>query len=590
MCLKSSHKAIGWIAALAIVAALIGSCAAPAAPAAPTQPPAAPAQPAAPTQPPAAPTAAPQPTAAPAQAAKPKVVTFSFVQEPDNLNPLYTTMWFSWLTRGFWLMPMIKFDNGAKPIPELAAEIPSVDNGGVSKDGKTITYMLQKQATWSDGTPLTADDFVFTYQMIMSDKNKVLTRNPYDAFVDSVEAAAPDKLVVHLKKPYAGWLPGLFNFVLPKHVLEPVFQKDGTLDNAAWNRKPTVSLGPFLFKDWTSGAQMVFEANPNYWRGRPKLDQIYLRFVPDDASQLAALKTGDVDIGVWFAYSDMPDLEKSGNIRFQTASSGYQEEWILNVNPKTAHPAFLDQKVRMAVLMGVDRNRITKELLYGLTKPLKSWWDLSPYGDDPTLAEVPYDPEGAKKLLDEAGWKVGADGIRAKDGKKLEIRFATTTREVRKNVQVIVQQELGDIGIKVNLSNYAGDVFFNGYKDKGPIATGQFEIAEWSANPHSWPDPDTEVWSCDQIPSDQNPSGTNWQGLCDKNLDPLLTQQATELDMNKRIDLFHQIAKIVRDQAYWVSMWNDPDVWGVNKRLINTNFSGAIPFFYNVSEWDIAQQ
>ena len=161
---------------------------------------------------------------------------------------------------------------------------------------------------------------------------------------------------------------------------------------------------------------MVFEANPKYWRGRPKLDQVYLRFVPDDAAQLAALKTGDVDIGVWFAYSDVPDLEKTGNIRIQMAASGYSEIWLMNVNPKTAHPAFLDDKVRMAVLMGVDRNKIVKDLLFGLTKPLIGWWDGTPYGAAPDLKEIPYDPEAAKKLLDEAGWKPGPDGIRQKDG------------------------------------------------------------------------------------------------------------------------------------------------------------------------------
>ena len=581
-----SRKPFALIALLIIVVMVVTACGPAATPVPPTKAPE-PTKPAAPepTKPP-APTATkpPEPTKAPA---KPKIVTFSFVQEPDNLNPMYSTMWFSWLARGFWMVPLWSFNDKAEPVAEIAKEVPSTANGGVSADGKTITYMLRKEAVWSDGTPITADDFKFTYEMIMSDKNKVLTRSPYDK-IESVEAAAPDKLVVKMKQPYAGWLSNLFNYVLPKHVLEPVFKKDGTLDNAEWNRKPTVGHGPFVFKEWKSGGTMTFDANPKYWRGRPKLDQIYLRFVPDDASQLAALKTGDVDIGVWFAYSDVPDLEKTGNIRIQMAASGYSEIWLMNVNPKTAHPAFQDEKVRMAVVMGVDRNKITKDLLYGLTKPLVGWWDGTPYGDDPELKEIPYDPEGAKKLLDEAGWKVGKDGIREKGGKKLEIRFATTTREVRKNVQVITQQALANIGIKVVLSNYPGDVFFNGYKDKGPIATGQFEIAEWSANPTGWPDPDVEIFLCSQIPSDQNPSGTNWGGTCDKDLDKLLQEQSTTLDVAKRAQLFRQIAKILRDKAYHLSMWNDPDMWGVNKRLVNTKFSGAIPFFYNIYEWDIA--
>jgi peptide/nickel transport system substrate-binding protein len=243
---------------LLVVAMVVTACAPAATPVPPTKAPEATKPPApAATQPP-APTKAPEPTKAPA---KPKIVSFAFVQEPDNLNPMYSTMWFSWLTRGFWLVPLWSYDDKVQPVPEIAKEVPTTANGGVSADGKTITYMLRKEAIWSDGTPITADDFKFTYEMIMSDKNKVLTRSPYDK-IESVEAAAPDKLVVKMKQPYAGWQSGLFNYVLPKHILEPVFKKDGTLDNAEWNRKPTVGHGPFVFKEWKSGSNMVFEANP----------------------------------------------------------------------------------------------------------------------------------------------------------------------------------------------------------------------------------------------------------------------------------------------------------------------------------------
>ena len=167
--------------------------------------------------------------------------TITFTQEPDSLSPMYTSMWFSSITRQFWEQGLWTFDdkNGATPI--LAAEIPSPENGGVSADGKTITVKLREDAVWSDGEPFTADDLVFTYNMILSDKNTVNSTYPYADFVAGVEAADAHTAVIKFKEPFAPWLTSIFvSDILPKHILQPVFDADGTLDNAEWNKAPTV--------------------------------------------------------------------------------------------------------------------------------------------------------------------------------------------------------------------------------------------------------------------------------------------------------------------------------------------------------------
>jgi peptide/nickel transport system substrate-binding protein len=159
---------------------------------------------------------------------------------------------------------------------------------------------LRKDITWSDGTPLTADDFIFTYQMIISPKNAVASTDPYDK-IDTMTAPDPQTVVIKFKEPYAPWQAKVFQIVstgsgaLPKHILEPVFKKDGTLDKADWNRKPTVGFGPFVFKEWQSGSSLTFVANPNYYKGKPKIDQIFIKIVPDDAAQLAAMKAGTIE-------------------------------------------------------------------------------------------------------------------------------------------------------------------------------------------------------------------------------------------------------------------------------------------------------
>lgn len=584
---------------LVVLASMILAACGGAAPA--TQPPA-PTEAPAVTEPPAATeapaTEAPAATEPPA-AAPSGTATITFTQEPDNLNPLYTTMFFSGITRDFWLKALWSFDENNQPVPELAAEIPSTENGGVSADGKTITIKLRDDINWSDGEPITSDDFVFTYDMIISDKNVVQTRYPYDEYVESVEAPDAHTVVVHFKEPFAAWLTNIFSGspsagqgVLPKHILQPVFDAEGTIDNAEWNKAPTVGVGPFVFSEWESGSHIIFKANPN-WIHPPKLEQIFIRIVPDDAAQEAAIIAGDTDIGVFLSSDQIEKLEAGGNVKVVAAASGYDEGWFMNVNPATAHPAMLDPNVRKAIALATDRFSIVKDLLVEDINPVNSsFWDNNPpYNSD--IEPYPYDPDQAKQLLDAAGWKDSdGDGIRDKeiDGKKvdLKLRYITNDRELRKNVQAVVEQQWSLVGIGADLQNYSSDVFWNGFNDNGPQAQGVYDIAEYSSV-GSFPDPEaSQNWLCDAISSADNPDGANWQGYCSPEMDKLLTEQATTLDTAKRIDLYKQIQQLMYDQVLYVGMWKDPDLWSVNSRLQDVKLSGATPF-WNAAEWSVAQ-
>jgi peptide/nickel transport system substrate-binding protein len=529
-------------------------------------------------------TDAPQPTDVPAPAFN-GTATITFVQEPDNLNPLYTTMWFSSITREFWLKSLWSFDANNQPVPELAAEIPNSDNGGLSADGTTITIKLREDVTWSDGTPLTADDFVFTYDMIMSDKNVVQSRYPYEDYVTSVEAADDHTVVVNFSEPFAPWLTSVFTFVLPKHVLQPVFEADGSIDGAAWNRAPTVGIGPFVFNEWESGSHISFTANPN-WIHPPKLEQVFIRIVPDDAAQEAAILSGDTDIGVFLSSDQIEKLEAGGAVEVVAVSSGYDEGWFLNVNPETAHPAMLDPNVRRAIALATDRFSIVSDLLDDTINPVNAtFWDgTAPYGN-PDLQPYPFDPEEAKRLLDEAGWiDSNGDGTRDKDGVELVLRYITNQREVRVNMQAVVQQQWADIGIGAELINHSSDIYWNSYTDGGPQAQGLYEIAQYS-NVGSFPDPEASSnWLCSEVSSADNPDGANWQGVCSEELDALLKEQATTLDTEKRIELYHQIQQLMYDETLYIGIWKDPDLWSLNSHLQGVVFSGASPF-WNAAEW-----
>jgi peptide/nickel transport system substrate-binding protein len=552
-----------------LIASLLAACA-------PVQTPPASTQPVQPT------TASSQPTAAPQT---PQKATFIFTQEFDTLNPLYTNMWFSQITQQIWNCWAWDYDDQNQPLPVLVKELPSAQNGGVSADGKVLTMKLRDDIVWSDGQPITADDFIFTYQMYIDPKNSVATTHPYD-LIDKMEALDPHTLVTTFKDAFAPWLGALWKGLLPKHIVQPMYDKDGNLNNAAYNREPVVGCGPFVFDKWESGSYAHFVANPKYWGAKPKIDELTIRFVPDDASQVAALKAGDGLLGTFIAYSDIPDLQKAG-VNVVGVKSGYNEGIYFYLDPKKGHPALQDVRVRQAIAYATNRPAISTDLLLGLTKPASTDWDGTPYVD-PSITPYPFDPAKAKSLLDDAGWKPGSDGVREKDGVKLNLKYGTTTREIRKDTQAVFQQQLMDVGIKVELLNFDSDVFFNGFDKQGPAASGQLDMYQYSQVSTAFPDPDIAEWLCSEIPSADVPAGTNWSAICDNDLDKLFQDQASQVDFNTRQKTFFQITKLIFDKAYWIGVWQDPDQWAVNEKLQNAKISGATPF-YNIADWQVSK-
>ncbi len=510
----------------------------------------------------------------------------AFDQEFDNLNPMYSTMYFTGISRGLYLAPAWDFDDELNPHAVLVTEIPSQENGGISDDGTVITLKLRDDIVWSDGEVLDAEDFMFTYEMIMDENNTPLSRFPYDEKIANVEAPDMQTVVVTFNEPFAPWLGWLFSYVLPEHVLRPVFEEEFTLDFASWNRAPEVGSGPYVFDVWETGTFIRFVRNENFYDEMPEIEVVSIAFIPDSAAYVLALENGDADIGTFIAYSDVPRLEQNGSVAVSVIPSGYNEAWYMNVNPDTAHPAMLDVNVRKALVMAFNRNEITEELLLGLTYPADSYWENTPY-DNPDVENLPYDPDMAAQLLDEAGWvDSDGDGIRDKDGEKLSLRLVTNTRQIRMDVQAVAQQQLQAVGIELELINYPSDIYFNSYGEGGPVAVGDYDIAQWSASPNAFPDPDTSRFLCSQIPSSDQPFGNNWTGFCDEQLDALFAQQSSTMDYDARIAVFHEIDALLAEQVVWAGVWHDADLWVVNDRVKNARLNGVTPF-WAINEWSV---
>ncbi|MBN2550528.1 MAG: peptide ABC transporter substrate-binding protein [Anaerolineales bacterium] len=528
----------------------------------------------------------PATTSAPTETSRPagkRTAVFTLAQEFDLLNPLYSSLWYSTITHQIWNCWAWDFDDQNNPRPVLVKEIPSTANAGLSTDGLTLTMKLRDDILWSDGTPLTAADFVFTYQMAVDPLNSVAAA--LFEKVQSVQAPDDRTVVVTFSEPYAAWLSTLWHGLLPAHVLQPVYQEKGTLDGAEWNKAPTVGCGPYVFQEWQAGQYARFTANEKYWLGRPKIDEVTIRFLSDDAAQIAALKNGQADLGTMFSYTQIPELEAAG-VKVLTIFSGYNEGLFFYLDPLNGHPALQDVRVRQAIALALDRQAMIRDFLSGIPKPAISYWDNTPY-IDPVLQPWPFDPERAKNLLDEAGWvDSNNDNVRDKEGIDLLLTYGTTNKEVRKLTQQYIQGQLTDLGIRLELLNYDDNIFFSSFGMGGPAAAGQLDIFQLAPR-SNFPDPSTADFYCSQAPSMDNLNGVNWSGLCDEDLEQLFQAQSTQVDFAARQQTFWQISQMIYEKVYFLGLWQDPDLWGVSPGLTNVRISGITPFF-NIIEWDKA--
>ena len=520
------------------------------------------------------------PTAAPTSApVAEKIITIAWTQEPNTLNRSYSNMWYmSVLTDLYGCWPW-NFNQANEPQPYLLTENPSV-----SDDGLEVTMKLRDDITWSDGEPITADDFVFTHDMILSPANAVDSVYPHDLF--SISAPDSHTVVMTFDEVFTSWQSTLWQGdLMPKHILQPVFDSEGTLDTAEWNMAPTVGCGPFNFTAWESGSYIRFDRNPNFWGPAPKLDAIVFQFVPDDAAQTAACLAGDADVCFWPPYEDIPAFEEAG-LNIITEPSGYNEGWFINMR-EMASPGIKDLVVRQAIAMGLNREANT-ELRLGVVDVNETFWDSLPAYVDPSIVPYKYDPEAAKALLEANGYvDSDGDGIREdKDGNPLTIRQGNTDKTERQNYQALAQDQMKAIGIDLQTFSYDADILFANYSEDGPAAVGDLDIMQWSDVSY-FPDPDTSYWLCSDLPSDENPYGYNYY-ICDETLDALFQAQVSEIDPVAREQIFWQITKYMHDNVYYIGIWTDGDVWIVNPRLTGVKFSGVTPFF-NITEWDVTQ-
>jgi len=469
-------------------------------------------------------------------------------------------------------------------VPVMLQELPTVSNGGVSEDGKTITLKFKDGFAWHDGTPVTSADYKFTWEFIMDPATKSQTTAGW-SYIESVDL--PDDLtaIVHLSESYVPFVASTLVFpILPQHALEGVADPG----NSDFARNP-LGNGPFVFKEWLPGDRIVVEANPNA-PIMPKIERIIFKFVPDMNTLLALLRTGDVDVAYDLRETQIADVVKMDGVEAVAIPGVSIERYYFNLrDPQDLtqpHPAFGDINVRKAVSMGMDRWSAVSGILRGYGEVAVTEMDNHPWLNT-DLEPVPYDPEAAAALLDEAGWVVGDDGIRTKDGVRLSFRHCTTSgNQVRENLQLLFQQNLQDIGVEMIIDNYPAATLFGGCATEGIFGTSNFDMIGFTNSPASidlaqeWSDffLSTAVKNCET-----NPAGSNAWGYVSADLDEAVFCALNELDTEARVDCIKEAQKIIYDDYAVLYVYDRLDVYAISDRVTGVN-----PTVFGNQTWNYA--
>ena len=539
---------------------------------------------------------------APVAAQDVPTLTVGFAQEPDSMNGFYSSMAFAQWANDLVQASLWDISDTLEAVPVLAAEIPSIENGGISEDYLTYTIRLKEGLLWSDGAPLTSDDLVFTYQMIEDPANNMLQGTTIAEALESVEAvdATTFTLTFNSPKPFPEDMagsPGL-STILPAHIFRPVYEAEGSIEFAEENQDPTVFSGPYVLAEWRRGEQMTFEANPNYAVGQPSIGSIVLRFFPDTETQYAALQAGQLDFVPNISEGDKPRVSEFEGVEMVTVFGGYIESLWLNLRteetPRAGHPALQDVNVRQAIRFALDRQAISDALLAGTVSPTDSIYASSPF-EDTSLGVTPHDIEQANALLDAAGWvDSNGDGTRDKDGVELVLRYSSTNAGWRNNIQAVVQQQLAEVGVGTILEAYPASEFFGSWSNNGINAAGEYDLAQYANNTALTNPANVTVYealNCEQIPSEANPGGQNFTGFCSEEMDAASQVTLSSLDEQERLDAAYTIQSIMRDNAPLINLFPRGDNYAyVTARFAEPPRIGSVVGnqWFDIINWKLA--
>jgi peptide/nickel transport system substrate-binding protein len=484
--------------------------------------------------------------------------------------------------------------------PELAQEIPTIVNGGVSEDFLTVTWKLRPDLRWSDGEPITSADIVCTWEAV-ADPNSGVVLSTNMELIESIET--PDELTAVLTysevnnaypNQFAG---GLF----PCHAIGA----PDDMENWEWNRNP-VAAGPYVLSEWNSGEGIIMDRNPNYYEaGKPSIDRLIFAIVPDPGAQLAMMVQGEGDIHLWPGAGSAEEYAPAVEGVATLAEIPGQWNMALRFNlsqpfdedpgAEPPHPFLGDLRVRQAIAHATDYDLIVNEVNEG-TSPAVSPFEYGWYQCD---IERPYtfDPERAAQLLEEAGFvDTDGDGIRecrgceyADEGERLSLQLEGYT-----NFQPLVQLEEAlvemwrQVGIEATIQNDDFSIIFGSYADGAPRKTGNFDILVYDASltiePHATV---ANSFHSSTIPTAENPAGANYMRWVNPAADAAIETAGGTVDIETRRAAYCDLAELIATDLPQLHLYLFTEGYGASNRVSGYEVSIWGSLTWDVENWVI---
>jgi peptide/nickel transport system substrate-binding protein len=506
----------------------------------------------------------------------PHVLRFADISDPDNLNEYLSTMDLVYFLSSMMYSYLIVANDQGRLEGDLATEVPALANGGISRDGKTYVYHLHRNVLWHDGAPLTSADVKFSWQAVVNPNNNTLHREGYTE-IASIDT--PDKytVVVHLKRRYPPFVSKFFTPlqeggkpILPAHILA----KYASINRVPFNAAP-IGSGPFRFVKWERGRRIILARFDKYFKGKPKLERIEFNIIPNDSTILNEVRLHHIDLvaappsTLYQQYVQLPGVT--------TQLYPWNSQALLIVN--NSHPGLDDVRVRRALAASIDYKAIVDKLTRGSGETA---YDIIPptaigYVKNPAYR---YDPDGANKILDDAGYIRGPDGVRAKGNVRLEYTLDTISgSDSLRREAVQLQQYFEAIGVRLNIKPYAYDEIFT---PDGPIYGNRYDFAIYGYT-LSW-DPDMLYYiGCDYF----YPKGENTYRYCNRQVDALERAGLNTDDPKQRASIYAKAEPLIWQTVPYIPLYERRRIAVHSPDLRDFKVNPSSTPWYNIWQWDI---
>lgn len=517
---------------------------------------------------------------------QPGVFRFAENEEPSSLNPMLNVSAPTGDLSMFIYSYAVRYNDRGQPVPDAVSEIPTVQNGDVSQDGLTLKYKLRRNIRWQDGPPLTCRDLRFTWQAVMNPHNNVITTDGYKDIRD-IDCSDPYVALVHMRKLYAPYLQQLWGVngnaaILPEHLLAKYNDAKGSLNTAPYESMP-VGSGPFKVVEWQRGSQIRMMANPDFYLGRPKLNEVIFKYLPDESTEITSLQTHEIDMIARGTGLNWPRY-----VQVTAPGSGLKAVRVddflyTHVDFNLNRPLLSDRNVRLALAYAIDRDEIVKKIMHG--SAIAAQTDQSPelsWAYTPNFEHHGFDPAKANQILDADGWKRGPDGIRTRGGQRLSFDLTCIAESsYARQIETVVQRQWHEIGAEAVIKNSPSQLMFqNG--TAGTLQGAHYDVAIFSWTGSADPD-DSPIYSGDNMaPRGQNALYWNNQTATAAMNDALKTLDEAR---RKRDYAVVQQQMAIDVPTIILFFWKEPYIY--NTDLKGFTPSPVISAFWNPWEYSI---